>query len=217
MTSKNPISSISITPNTKYITENDVEYKSVILYVKKKYLIAFKAVLNDFYTNYIVFFDDYKIIGCVGIKPFVGNKLLSEQYIDINILQDVNSIASEEIMPSEFAEVGNLTMNDNINIRYILSILIYTLYQFNYKWCVLVTFDYIINACNKLNFKTFEIISAKKKRLSSNSDWGIYYDKSPKLYYGDIFNSFHNLFSDNPDSLKNKYLTKDEYKKFNKR
>lgn len=166
--------------------------KSAEAYIKRVYRRAFAAEVHHFSAQMLVKVDPRQgIKGVVGLTLAADQRLFLEQYLNSPIEDILASVsASSGRWPSganrqRIVEIGNLAMIDPCSVRRMISFLTEYLIEQKIDWVVFTATTELRNSFQRMGLPLTSLADAEPTRLvDSQSDWGSYYDRSPRVVAG---------------------------------
>lgn len=160
-------------------------------YIASVFKQSFAADLQDFLPLLITFENTAgEIFAALGMRFADQQILFAEQYshkdIDSVVLEKFNFLDTRE----HIVEIGSLASTESGYARYLFLAMTKILTNWRYQWLTFTAIPAVVNVFKKLRLNPIELCSATIKDLvHTNTNWGTYYDKNPKVMIGDVFNA----------------------------
>ena len=157
-------------------------------YIKRVYRRAFAAEVHHFSTQMLVKVDSrQRIKGVVGLTLAADQPLFLEQYLTAPV---EGALASTGRRPGAvkrqgIVEIGNLAMIDHCSVRQMINFLTEYLIEQKIDWVVFTATTELRNSFKRMGLPLSLLADAEAKMLAdSASNWGSYYEGSPKVFAG---------------------------------
>ena len=160
-------------------------------YIADIYSKHYKANINDFHPLLITIErPNGNIIAALGIRFADHQKLFAEEYSHENIENLFTENLKVDSNRKQTIEIGNLASSHNGYAKFLFVAMTKILFDWHFQWITFTAVPAVINVFRKLKLNPVEVCSAHISNLKhSSSDWGEYYQHSPKVMLGDIGNA----------------------------
>ncbi|MCW8884358.1 MAG: thermostable hemolysin [Motiliproteus sp.] len=164
--------------------------RSVIkAFIKQRYQEVYGASIAPYSRELLALANPSRQVqAAVGYQGAEQGTLFLEQYLNQPIEALLSKTYQTTVNRNQIVEVGNLaSLNNGWTRRLIFSLSSYFL-NLNYRWLVMTATPQVINSFFKLGLgmELTALASATEDQLSSNDDWGSYYDEEPLVVCGSI-------------------------------
>lgn len=173
-----------------YLPEH-IERARVENYIANVFSESFNADLKEFMPLLVTFENQNgEIFAALGIRFADQQILFAEQYshkeIDTVVLEKFNILDKRE----HIVEIGSLASTKSGYAHHLFLAMTKILTSWRYQWLTFTGIPAVINVFRKLKLNPIELCNATIKDLvHSDTNWGSYYDKNPKVMIGDVFNA----------------------------
>ncbi|MGB5518933.1 MAG: thermostable hemolysin [Gammaproteobacteria bacterium] len=167
-----------------------VDYTSrhqVESYIANKFHTEYGANVTTFAPLLLSMSCNRELSAAVGVRPAKSSALFVEQYLDENVEHYIQSPDGEPVNRDNIVEISNLVATWRGASQLLFLVLGIALYEAGYRWLAFSATDKVERITRKFPFPLQVLCDSDPERLGERaSEWGRYYETSPKVIVGDI-------------------------------
>src|ERR1039457_984225 len=132
-----------------------------------------------------------ELIGALGLRS-AHETLFLERYLDSPVETAISNLVGTAVERHHVVEVGQFTGISAGAARTMIRHLTIRLYFEGFKWVVFTGVAGLRNAFSRLGLRPVDLAMADPSRLERDerAQWGSYYDRLPRVQFGDICEGF---------------------------
>jgi hypothetical protein len=156
-------------------------------FIRDGFRRAHGARVERFYPDLLCFHAETGIRAVVGYRGAPAEPLFSEHYLDLPVEDRLTALTASAVARDDVVEVGNLTLSDPGQARWIIAATTDFLAAAGYRWVLFTATRPLANAFRRLGLRPLRLADADPARLpDGGAAWGAYFRQGPAVYAGDI-------------------------------
>ncbi|WP_045857674.1 thermostable hemolysin [Teredinibacter purpureus] len=182
----------------KLINPMAVEWLAAVDLVRSKYQAVFDADILPNPDNFLALYDDAgELQACCGITYARGNKMFSEQYLDMPIEKAIAANCGEKVERDQVLEVGSLATHSRSAGTELMKMIPVVVWSQGKRYAVLTATSQLARIMRQVGVPAKLIAHASSDRLSDvdREKWGSYYKTNPFVCYVNVGSLSGGFFS----------------------
>ncbi|RMG32483.1 MAG: thermostable hemolysin [Gammaproteobacteria bacterium] len=178
----------------RFVGPEDAGRSRLESHIHATYARAYGANVRTFMPTLIALESlDGDLLGAMGLRTADNGPLFLEAYLDCPI-QETIGCHVEQPARARIVELGNLAAGSAGAARLLVMALNAYLQGAGFEWVCFTATPTLRNAFRRLGLDLLDLGPADPRRLgSAASEWGSYYDVSPRVMAGNVYHGFRRL------------------------